>query len=227
MTNVSLNLNRRDAMAYSQWVRWMLGIQDGPWGPGTAMRAADQLYKQEERAIRRVAKELWRATHNHIWQRTPREIYRGLRHSRADLDGRLLPWSDDHAGYSGLSYSEDVRVACYFADPGKRGMPAFDLTGSRVLPPNGYILTLNCDGDDILFHWRWLLAMGGLFGITDPQSETPTSLAQQEVTVRNTRTLIQRCNDWQKMCGGYIGERYPRGVWEAGDPDPYDEGWVG
>lgn len=228
MANIVLQLATRDVSVYVQWVRWMIGAEEGPWGPGSAMRAADRLYAQESQAIRRVAKELWRVTSPYLWGgKNTTEVYRGLRHTRDDLDGKLLPFDPVWGSLPSVSYSEDIRVACYFADPGKKGMPAIHpKTHQALLPPHGYVLTLRVDGRDVLFHWRWLIAVN-VFGITDPVNQVPDVIGQKEVTVKNSMSLIQRCAAWQKVCGGYVTHRYGPGGWEAGDPDPFGEGWVG
>lgn len=222
----SISLPGRVVAIYVQWVRWMVGAEEGPWGPGSAMRAADQLYAQESAAVRQAAKELWRAMGPHLWPTGAREVYRGLRLDDPSLDGKLLPWSTSYAVPT-VSFSEDARVACYFADPGKLGMPAADpFGGPRTLPPHGYVVTLSANGKDVLFHWRYVLGVAPLFGLADPRAEVPDILLQQEVTIRNYQGLVMRCHDFHRFCKDYVTHRYG-GVWQAGVPDPFGPGWVG
>jgi hypothetical protein len=222
----SIALPPREAAIYSQWARWMLGVEDGP-APGTAMVAADQLFRAQRQAILAVAKELWRALGPAIWPTRTRELYRGIRLADPSLDGQLLPWNPRYAHLAGISYSEELKVACHFADPGKRGFPAVHpATLQPMLPPHGYVLTHNASGKEILLHWRYLLAVPPLFRVQDPLAETPSAIAQKEVTLQNDRGMIERLHAWHGFCGGYIQDRYG-GPWEPGDPDPFGDAYVG
>lgn len=234
--NVTLSVNRRDAAAYGQWVRWMLGMEFGPGGMN-AMHAADRLWAQENAAIKRVAKDLWRIASPIVWGgATTRTVYRGLRLDDPNLDGKLLPRAVAAAyAVPTASYTEDPRVACHFADPGKLGFPAIGVnptTGQVGLPPHGYIAERTANGREVMFHFKYLLAVGSIFGISDPYVDCPTALAQQEVTLLNAPTDLNRLHAFHTYCTGpgscgYIEQRYGPGGWQPGPPDPFGPGYVG
>jgi hypothetical protein len=204
----TLSLPTSAAAAYRHWARLMLGLD-----PSVACTAhADMLYAEHSPAIRHVAAQLQRAVLRHLWPSDRRLLYRGLRLEAADLDHELLP---DHPAYRrlpALSFTEQRHVACRFADPGPAGFPVLPIphpvTGRLGLPPNGYVGLATIPASEVLFHWRYLLAVPDLFAAT--RSEIIGAIAQREVTVRNHPGLALRLHALFGPLGhSYVAEHYP------------------
>lgn len=234
-TGPTLNLDRKAVVAYAHWTRWMLGIDSPPPGYPTSMTVADAMLHDpaQRQAIYAVARELWRGMGPFIWKDAAgapvqtHEVYRGVRLSDPDLDGKVFDiTADSYYGDNPSSWTEDQKVACYFADPGSKGMPAIALGNQPPLPPHGYVLVATVNARDVLFHHRYLLGAAFIFGMRDPLSEASTTFLQREVTLKGGAAPLTRAYAFHDACGDYVKMRYG-GAWEAGDPDPFGPGWVG
>lgn len=209
---MKLTFNSTDAKLYQLWLRFMLGMA---WSP-CATREADDLFRRHGEAIRRFARTLSAALLPHIWNSTTRTLYRGLRLARADLDGQRLPPNARYDTLPALSFSEDANVAAYFADPGPKGMPStavVDLaTGAfhPALPPHGYIATAVVGQSEVLFHWRYFLALPWLLSGA-PGEDLGMLFSQREVTVLNSPDLELQLQAFHLAAADYIACTYPDG----------------
>ncbi len=186
--------------------RWMLGLDPAP----SAMGFADALYRQHHDAIDRIARELARTLVPRIWSGSERTLYRGLRLEDPALHGKVLPAHANYDTLPALSFSEELDVACHFADPGGRGFPVLPLpnpvTGKLGLPPHGYVAVATAHVDDVLFHWRFALAIPRLF--MSDHDDVSSVLSQREVTLRRRSTLHQELHGLEHIGAGYLATRY-------------------
>jgi hypothetical protein len=203
---MNLLVDHLDASVYRRWIRWMLGLDPAP----SAMGFADALYRQHHQAIDRVARELARALVPHIWNAQERTVYRGLRLEDSSLHGQPLPAHARYDALPALSFSEELDVACHFADPGHQGFPALPIpnpvTGKLGLPPHGYVAVATAQVDDVLFHWRYALAIPRLFLRED--DDVRSVVAQREVTLRHRASLQQELHGLEHIGGEYLTARY-------------------
>ncbi len=203
---MTLLLDPLDAAVYRRWLRWMLALDPA----AASTRYADALFRNHTAAIERVAREVARLLLPQIWGAPERRLYRGLRLDEPDLHGRTLPPHPSYDALPALSFTEELAVACYFCDPGPRGFPTLPIrntvTGKLGLPPHGYVATAVVEADDVLFHWRYALAIPDLF--LDPDDDVSTILEQREVTVRHRAKIAQHLHALEDLGRGYLAARY-------------------
>jgi hypothetical protein len=203
---MTLFLDHLDAAVYRRWARWMLALDPAP----CSTRYADALFRDHHEAIGRVATTLADALLPRIWSAPDRLLYRGLRLEDPALHGRPLPPHRLHDTLPALSFTEDLSIACYFADPGPRGMPALAIpntaTGKLGLPPHGYIAMATVRRADVLFHWRYASACPGVFA--SPDDDLSTVFEQREVTVRNRPDLAPELQDLEQLGYAYLAAQY-------------------
>lgn len=208
--------NAHEATLYLNWVRWACGMM----GPG------DVIFAQHGAAIRRVARALW--DENRLW-RGKQLVYRGVRLADPGLDGRAMPRYSgrDGATQYTFSFTEDVDVACLFADPGPDGFPA-----TWDLPPHGYVLEARIPGSEVLFHWKYLdrypvfrervFDNGPGFKLPDGRVMAPPTVAflaaQKEVTVLNSPLLIQIARKFPERFPNYRPTERTRRLCEGETP---------
>jgi hypothetical protein len=71
------------------------------------------------------------------------------------------------------------------------------VTGKLGLPPHGYVAVATADLDDVLFPWRYALAIPRLF--MDDHDDASGVLAQHEVTLRRRPTLDQQIHGLERI----------------------------
>jgi hypothetical protein len=204
---MTLTFHPLDAVIYRTWLRLMLGIQ---WST-SAMRDADESYRRKPDAILRVASILRDALLPRIWSSPRHTVYRGLRLEDPNLHGCSLPPHPVYSTLPTLSFSERTEVAAYFADSGPLGMPAASMTGRPTLPDHGYVGTATIFADDVLFHWRYALAMPWL--TCGSPDDLETIVWQRELVVRNHEGLHVQVEAFSAAAREYIASRYPSGEW--------------
>lgn len=109
------------------------------------MSGADQLMQLYGDAIRRVAAKLHRLKPVDI-----KEVYRGLLVEPEGLGPGNAISKDPNNTFA--SFSEDKRVACWFADPNSAMSQFVRMTRPRV---EGWVVNTTPKKNDILFHWTW------------------------------------------------------------------------
>jgi len=203
---MTLLVDHLDATVYRRWIRWMLGLDPAPSATGYA----DALYRQHQEAVDRIARELARALIPRIWNGHERQLYRGLRLEDPTLHAKPLPAHATYDTLPALSFTEELDVACHFADPGPRGFPTLPLpnpvTGKLGLPPHGYVAIATAHVDDVLFHWRYAVAIPRLFA--SDHDDLSSVLSQREVTLRRRATLHQQLHGLEHIGGEYLTAQY-------------------
>lgn len=205
---MTLHLDPRAATLYARWARWMLGFDPAP--EGATMRYADSLFRACSAPILQVARQLADLLLPLAWHMPERQLYRGVRLQAERLPTSQLPAHPAYDTLPALSFSENLDVACYFADPGPLGMPTVPIlnavTGLPGLPPHGHIVSGTFGAGDVLFHWQYPLRVPDLFGALDEGLET--ILEQREVTIRNRPGLVLHVAPLADAGASYLASRY-------------------
>jgi hypothetical protein len=122
---------------YLDWVRH--AIAGGFHG-----RTARGLFFNHEREIRTVAAAL----RKYFNYRSTRQVYRGFVLDQSVIEDLeyIKPW--ESSSYD--SYTENIDVACYFADPDSRINRLVEAANT-----GGVVVSYKPKGSEVLFHWSW------------------------------------------------------------------------
>lgn len=144
---------------------------------------ADKEFNKDPARVLRMASELQKVL-NPLGITGRTTVWRGILIDRPRPEYRVGSGFVARQDQISQSFSEDMNVACYFADPQGMGF------GGKQNPKYGYVLKADVETPWVLFHHSYLTKTG-LFKANMAADVFQRALEQKEVLVQNNPQLIQ------------------------------------